>query len=325
MDSSENENNNDLGTNAIPLIIGASNAIAIKARYLDSMEFGLGLKELANLVDKRINLRCLLPLPVVIRDRNGALHKEISTESSKIEAVRKSIAIFNGAGWEIRLMPGIPLVSSLSIDRDFVFYYEYLNDPPGPFLSSAKKDTDHYLDQFEEHWKQSIHISDVENLYEQITIPEDNKAGTNIAIISSNEWEEIIRRLSLDPTLMLKLPARKFEELVAEFLNRDGLEVYVTPESRDGGRDILAFAQTPIGRHLYLVECKRYSPDRPVGISIVQRLYGVVTHEKATAGLIVTTSRFSATALAFAETNRHQIGLKDYNDLKNWLKIHSNF
>jgi hypothetical protein len=313
MDSSENEYNNDLSGNTIPLILGASNAIAIKVRYLDSMEFGMDLKELANIVDKRINLRCLLPLPIVIRDRNGALHKEISTESSKIDAVRKSIAIFNGAGWQIRLMPGIPLVSSLSIDRDFVFYYEYLNDPPGPFLSSAKKDTDHYLDQFEEHWKQSIHISDVENLYEQITIPEDSKAGTNIAIISCNEWEEIIRRLSFDPTLMLKLPARKFEELVAEFLNRDGLEVYLTPESKDGGRDILAFAQTPIGR-----------PDRPVGISIVQRLYGVITHEKATAGLIVTTSRFSATALAFAETVKHQIGLKDYNDLKNWLKLHSN-
>ena len=113
------------------------------------------------------------------------------------------------------------------------------------------------------------------------------------------------------------------KELVAELLAREGLEVQLTPSTRDGGRDILAFQETPVGKHLYLVECKRHMLERPVGVAVVRQLYGVITQERATAGLIVATSRFSRDALTFAETVRHQMGLKDYEAIKAWLREHA--
>ena len=67
------------------------------------------------------------------------------------------------------------------------------------------------------------------------------------------------------------------------------------------------------------MECKRHHPNNPVGIAIVQRLYGVVSQEKATAGLVVTTSHFSKEAMKFAKTVKHQLGLRDYKSLKEWL------
>ena len=56
-----------------------------------------------------------------------------------------------------------------------------------------------------------------------------------------------------------------------------------------------------------------------MGIAVVQRLYGVLSQERATAGLVVTTSRFSKEALTFAETVKHQLRLKDYEAVKKWL------
>jgi len=214
------------------------------------------------------------------------------------------------------------LVSSLSVDGDSVIYYEYLNDPPGPFFSSAPQDVARYLDQFENHWRTSFPPSEAEALYEELQSLLRPTEAARIALVSHQAWADLIKRLSADPLLLHRLPPRKFEELVAELLSRDGLEVYLTPKTRDGGRDVLAFHETPVGRLLYLVECKRHSPNRAVGIAIVQRLYGVVSQERATAGLVVTTSHFSKDALTFAETVRHQLGLRDYDALRVWLQKH---
>jgi restriction system protein len=108
----------------------------------------------------------------------------------------------------------------------------------------------------------------------------------------------------------------------SELLAREGLEVHLTPSTRDGGRDILAFHDTPVGKHLHLVECKRQKQQRPVGVTVVRQLYGVIAQERAMAGLVVVTSHFTRDALTFAEAVRHQIGLKDYDAIKAWLRAH---
>ena len=166
----------------------------------------------------------------------------------------------------------------------------------------------------------AIHELFFEGLYDQSQAFLRPEEATQIAIVSREAWTKLIGELWRSPELLHGLDPRKFEELIAELLVREGLDVHLTPRTRDGGRDILAFCQTPVGKHLYLVECKRHQPKNPVGIAVVQRLYGVVAQERATSGLIVTTSLFSKDALAFADTVKYQIGLKDYEDLKRWLR-----
>ena len=307
---------------AIQMLIGAGEMIALKARYVDGREFGLQLEDLANSIDNRLSLRCLLPLPGIRRDRDGSIHKDREPEHSKLDSLKRSLAILEDAGWQTRLIPDRPLVSSLSVDSDSVIYYEYLNEQPGPFISANPRDVAHYTGQFENYWGTSFPPSETETLYDEAQSLLRPTETAQIALVSQQSWAELIKRLSVHPDLMHQLPSRKFEELIAELLKRDGLEVHLTPETRDGGRDVLAFHETPVGRLLYLVECKRHQPNRPVGIAIVQRLYGVLSQERATAGLVVTTSRFSKDALTFAETVRHQIGLRDYENVKRWLKKH---
>src|SRR4028118_269404 len=51
---------------------------------------------------------------------------------------------------------------------------------------------------------------------------------------------EIISRLAREPEDLYQMQPRYFEELVCALLVDMGLDVHLTPQTRDGGRDILA-------------------------------------------------------------------------------------
>ncbi|MCX5893316.1 MAG: restriction endonuclease, partial [Deltaproteobacteria bacterium] len=126
--------------------------------------------------------------------------------------------------------------------------------------------------------------------------------------------KEIIRYIAKHPDFIHSLTPRKFEYLIAEILIDMGAEIELTPETRDGGRDILAAFNTPIGKILTLVECKKLSADRKVGIDIVERFLWTIEHkDRATCGLIATTSYFSSGAIKLQDSYRWKLKLKDFD------------
>lgn len=132
--------------------------------------------------------------------------------------------------------------------------------------------------------------------------------------------EGLLRKLSEEPKLLYELSPRLFEEVVAEMFERQGYNVTLTPISRDGGKDIYVATKNMLGSFLYLVECKKYSPDNPVGVGLVRQLYGVVQAEKATAGILATTSFFTKDAKEFQQQLAYQLSLQDYFGVQQWLK-----
>lgn len=48
-------------------------------------------------------------------------------------------------------------------------------------------------------------------------------------------------------------------------------------------------------------ECKKYAPDRPVGVNVVRELYAVMERERVDKGVIVTTSHFTRGAVQEAQ------------------------
>lgn len=132
---------------------------------------------------------------------------------------------------------------------------------------------------------------------------------------------EAIAYFAKHPELLFSLHPRRFEELVASIFKSNGFDVELTPESRDGGVDIFAVRKDGMsGGLLHLIECKRYEPSNKVGIGVVQRLLGVVDHHRATKGLVITTSSFSADAVSFASQSKYRLGLNDYADLTKWMR-----
>lgn len=131
---------------------------------------------------------------------------------------------------------------------------------------------------------------------------------------------EALSRIYREPQLIHELTPRKFEEFVAELLSRLGYEVELTPASKDGGKDICVARKDHLGTFMYVVECKKYSPANPVKVNLVRQLSGVVQAERATAGILVTTSSFTRGARELEKQLSHQISLKDYMDIQDWLK-----
>lgn len=151
-------------------------------------------------------------------------------------------------------------------------------------------------------------------------LSKDSPEFGRIIVDVSSTNSEIVKRLKNDPSLAWTLPSRKFEEIVAEILNRQGYDVTLTPASKDGGFDIYAARKEGLGKFLYLVECKRFVPPNKVGVEIVRSLYGVLQSRRATAGAIVTTSYFTAGAEEFQREVPYQLQLHDYLALQEWIR-----
>ena len=134
--------------------------------------------------------------------------------------------------------------------------------------------------------------------------------------------EALIDDLKKFPDAIHQLSPRKFEELLADLLAGMGWEVELTPQTRDGGKDILAYLHTDLGKILCLVEAKKYRRDRKIGVDLVRTLYGTLCDHQANSAMLATTSSFSADAREFQRRHQYQLSLKDYGDIVEWVQRH---
>ncbi|SDK25630.1 restriction system protein [Catalinimonas alkaloidigena] len=126
----------------------------------------------------------------------------------------------------------------------------------------------------------------------------------------------LIRAKYLDKThprdILLNLNPKEFEWLVEYlYINMD-YETELTKDSYDGGIDIIAKKHEKGRKETVLVQCKRYTPN--IGVGTVRSLLGVVASEKASKGVLVTSSAFSSSAKKM-ENNNPRIELINWSDL----------
>jgi len=110
---------------------------------------------------------------------------------------------------------------------------------------------------------------------------DDVEEGQNIACMDWNDFEHLIRDL--------------FER---EFASAEA-DVRVTRASRDGGVDAVIFDPDPIRGGKLVVQAKRYT--NTVGVAAVRDLYGAMTAERASKGILVTTATFGGDSWEFAK------------------------
>ena len=134
---------------------------------------------------------------------------------------------------------------------------------------------------------------------------------------------ELKKYFNKHPEKLYNLSSRKFEELIASILEDFGFDVQLTKATRDGGSDIIAYIRNSVCEYLTLVECKKYAPSNKVGVGIIREVSGVHHLKRASKSIIVTTSFFSKDAVEEAKAIEHQLQLKDYEDLKDWLSQYS--
>ncbi len=134
---------------------------------------------------------------------------------------------------------------------------------------------------------------------------------TGITIVN----DTLLKQAQQNPQIMYSFSSREFEQMVCELLEKQGYKVNLTKQTRDGGKDIIILENSLVGQFCIYVECKKYSANNPISVKLVRELYGTVEAEKATAGMLITTSYFSKDAKEFTEKAKHRMALRDYNDL----------
>lgn len=149
----------------------------------------------------------------------------------------------------------------------------------------------------------------------KIILPKPPKIISDIKVINAS----LIDKVQRNPSFIYSMSSRQFEEFVADLFERDGYRVSLTKQTHDGGKDMFVVENSRLGKFVYYVECKKHSAVRPVGVRLVRELYGTVIADRATAGLLVTSSYFSDEAKEFTEQIRTQLSLMEFVDLKNWV------
>lgn len=132
--------------------------------------------------------------------------------------------------------------------------------------------------------------------------------------------DELLAFLAHHPRYLYNIHSRTFEELIARVFIDLGCSVELMRATHDGGKDLILRTDGPTGSSIAYVQCKRNSPDRPIGIDVVRQLYGVHMADNVNKSMIVTTSRFTQEAMDFSGRLAFLISLKDYSDVVSWLK-----
>lgn len=132
----------------------------------------------------------------------------------------------------------------------------------------------------------------------------------------------LLKELKRHPDAIHRLAPRQFEELVAELLASFGWRVELTRATKDGGYDIFGIHRDVSGlESAWLVECKKFRPDRPVGVELVRSFWAVKTDLNVPNGLIATTSHFTTGAKQF-KTSRWDLSFRDLEAVLEWVNAY---
>jgi restriction endonuclease Mrr len=149
-------------------------------------------------------------------------------------------------------------------------------------------------------------------------VPERWKGRLSVA---SFVTPQLIAQLAAERSRLLRLEARAFEELCAELLARLGAtSVRLTPEGHDRGVDIWATVGGRTGETLCAVQCKRFTPPRPVGRPVLQQMWSIRSTSPARVVAVITTAHFTRDALAYQSDVGSQFALHDGDAVSAWLE-----
>jgi len=153
---------------------------------------------------------------------------------------------------------------------------------------------------------------------------EPHREPKSIVTVVSFIELKLLEEIQRNPKYMYLLSPRQFEELIAELFSAFGYMVELTACTKDGGRDIIAVSNNIVAVR-YLIECKRYKPDRKVGVVPVRALHGIVASERATKGILATTSTFTKGAIEHLERHPWLLDGRDFNGIVDWLEKYQTF
>lgn len=155
---------------------------------------------------------------------------------------------------------------------------------------------------------------------EGVRTDEQKLKRLEVPVISPTTSVEVLRQGHLDVDDVAALTPSELEELVARLLEEAGYEVQLASTTRDMGYDLIARRSDPLfGQDSFLVQIKKYAPDRVVSLAPVRALLGAMLEGNTHKGLFITTGRFSREATRLPQ-GLASIRMVDGETLIQWLR-----
>jgi restriction system protein len=105
------------------------------------------------------------------------------------------------------------------------------------------------------------------------------------------------RIIKWNKAFLRSLEWKRYEEVCMEYLRIKHCDANVTCTGADGGIDIKVCDKN--GNMLAIGQCKAWN--KPIGVSLIRELYGVMASERIKVGIFLTTSIFSQDAIEFTK------------------------
>ena len=108
---------------------------------------------------------------------------------------------------------------------------------------------------------------------------------------------------------------RKFENLIFDLLNAEGLNVQRTPPTRDGGYDFIAKTKNILGSDEKIIIESKFYNNKKISIDILRNLYGISTIERVNKVLLITNSELTNASKAFLKSTTPNISVWEGHEL----------
>jgi hypothetical protein len=212
---------------------------------------------------------------------------------------------------------GISASSPLWIDERFISGKPFLAIGVGP-VGFGIVDPSYTRKTFEGRFSKEL-ISEIRG--------SARKYDAQVRIRAQQLIYEIVQKRVNREKLLETLDPFDFEEVVAELLNDNGFDVFLTPRTSDGGKDVIAAYSTDMGTNLMMVECKRRKTEKTLGPLEARALMGVFGMEKRKGkgydcAMLVTTAKKIGPSALECEDVFSELSIKDYNGLMNWIETY---
>jgi restriction system protein len=131
----------------------------------------------------------------------------------------------------------------------------------------------------------------------------------------------LARQLIEDGRLLSEMDWRSFEKLIAELLERDGWNIQLMRGTKDGGIDVVSTRTDPaVGALKAVWQAKRYGEGHKVQLSHARELSGVIERERASKGVLVTTTSLTRGALDWVKQDEFRLSAKDGEGVRRWIE-----
>jgi len=227
------------------------------------------------------------------------------------------------------------LFSNPLLDGDTV---SHLTDPGLlGFHASTAIASEEWLTEFREHvtsWASTQEWEAADLIYyhafDAVPLPSperrvwtpDNASEPLSRFISNSPSHLLLAdQLLREGRLLSELGWREFEKLIAELLQDHGWTVTLMQGTKDQGIDVIAERIDGIlGDIRSIWQAKKYSMDRKVQLRHVRELSAVVEQNRATKGIIVTTSGLTRGAIEWIRRDMYRLGAKSGDYVERWVR-----